>query len=584
MCGITVILSKNGQKAPENVAREMSQLLKHRGPDDYGIYIHDNIVLAHNRLSIYDTSGKAAQPLDYKHLKIVFNGAIYNFKQIRNTLVDKGYSFITESDTEVVLAAYDYYGIDCFKQFNGQWAIVIYNTRTSQVIISRDRYGIKPLYRYEDTDFIYLSSELKSFFKIPDFEPTINKNIAFAFLSIGLHDHNDETFYEGVNRFPKASCQIINLDTHKSELTHYYKLSNQGAIEEKKSKDYIESYSSLLQDSIKIRLTADVPLTCSLSGGLDSSTIVAYAGIEKPDLSPFSISYGDQGVNSELPYIKSIHEKYNLEGTVLSPDNKELNLLLDDCLYHQDVPFDNTSVLAQFFLYRNMSKKGFKVSLGGQGADEVLAGYDKFYLGLWRRSSLRDKAALIYNLLNKEIVNPLQAYAQMNKYKQRNTKIRKRHLKEFDIHTDRPCREESIQKMSLNLMNYMGLSALLRYEDRNAMAHGIESRLPYLDHRLVDYTFRLPDNLKINKGVKKYIQREAFKNLLPEKIYSRFGKLGFYIPESEGGINQERIQYILDNFDFVKEFFNHTEIKNMTEEKTIWRAYIFTKWVALFIN
>lgn len=579
MCGITAIISKNKKKVDSGLLSSMSDCLSHRGPDGNGIYAVGSVGLAHQRLAIYDVSEAASQPMERHSLVCSFNGAIYNFIEIRDVLEQQGYTFSSISDTEVLLAAYDHYGPDCFSMFNGQWAIVIYDKAENSIIIARDRYGIKPLYYYETQEYLFISSEIKGFFVIPGFKADVNKRQALAFLKHGMHDFNSETFFKNIYSFDRATYVNINVETQYRDVVEYYSIGS-------KAHDYsdpMHSYRSLLLESVRLRQRTDVPYAFTLSGGLDSSSIVACAVEKEDNVTTYSISYDESLKTSETAYIDAVKSKLKVANSKLNPDYNTLMSELDACLYHQEQPFDGLGVLAQYYIYKNMSQDGFKVSLGGQGADELLAGYNKFYLGLWKSSGFVSKMKLIIQFIRLYGFNRTEFINQFRAFKKKQSKKQDNYIKIKDSLFNYSEANDSIQNISHNLLSKMGIASLLRYEDRNAMAHGIESRLPFLDFRLVDYTYKLDDQFKIKEGVKKYVLRESMRDLLPEIVVNRIDKLGYYVPEGKEKQKKHMLSYIISHQDTIDQYIDIASLNESLTYRQLWRIFIFHKWLNKFI-
>jgi len=586
MCGIFGILTKGDTRIQRKVLESAADLLAHRGPDMHDYYQEENLAFAHRRLSIFDTSEKAKQPLEAYGNIIVFNGAIYNYPELKEQLVAKGYTFKTSSDTELILAAYAEYGKDCVSQFNGQWAFAIYDKEKQIVFCSRDRFGIKPFYYIKNDNRFCFSSEIKAFSSLDNWQPRINSTRVFEFLEFAMHDHTKETMFEDVIQLGRAESMVIQLNDLSVEKKVFYSLTDK-LEKEWKTEDAVRAVDTHLDTAINLRLRADVKSASALSGGLDSS-IIALRIAEALDTpyDTFSVVYPDEEFN-EQNYVDEVLKNSLLKGHVLSPSFEQFLENLDTLIWHQDEPFNGISVYAQYCLFETAAKQGVRVMLDGQGADEIFAGYEKFYLPVFKKLIKRNpiKAAKLFNAAKKNFPH-INAKTNLINYLNSGKKKEQScfHLEVDKTKLFKRAPEDSILAMSKNLLSGLGISALLRYEDRNAMAHGIESRVPYLDHNLVECALSLPDNMKINEGVSKWALRESSKELLPELIYKRKDKLGFATPEKK---------WLEEHFDDIKTriYAKEEQLEKMVnlnmlfEErdlKKIFRVFVFSRWLSVF--
>ncbi len=586
MCGIFGILTNNKSTIKREELIRASSLLGHRGPDMHDVYVEQNIALSHYRLSVFDTSEKAKQPMHAFGYTIVFNGAIYNYLELKTELKAKGYSFSTNSDTELILAAYDAYKEKCVSLFNGQWAFAIYDSKRSKVFCSRDRFGIKPLYYFKTEDRFCFSSEIKAFTALENWKAKLNKTRAYEFLQFAMHDHTNESLFENVYQLERGTNFSIDIPSLDIDKNQYYSLDSIKEIEIPEV-DAVKQVNTLLDKSISLRLRADVKSGTALSGGLDSS-IIALRIAEKleQEYNSYSIVYDKEEFNERV-YVEAVLENTYLKGQVYSPGFDQFIENLDKLIWHQEEPFNSIAVYAQYYLFEQASKDNIKVMLDGQGADEIFAGYEKFYLPIFKKLIKRNplKAIRLFGDASANFPH-INAKDSAIRYLSKKTKS-KSDCFSFDIDKEslfvRP-KEESILGMSKNLLGNLGISALLRYEDRNAMAHGIESRVPYLDYELVEFALSLPDELKLKNGVTKWALRESTKYLLPKIIYSRRDKLGFATPESK---------WMLEHFDLIQSTIEKereklqsmVDLKLLFQEndmKKIFRVFIFSRWLSIF--
>ena len=397
MCGITGIIyfkPKDCKKFVKTL-KNMTDILNHRGPDDSGFFIANSssrkfsnslnrvsgnfdVAFGHRRLSILDLSKKGKQPMSNrnKNLWIIFNGEIYNYLELREELKLKGYKFKTGTDTEVILAAYQEWGTNCFNRFNGMWAIALYDVKNKKVIFSRDRFGVKPFYYFMDKEKIIFGSEIKSILAYPNLNVKPNYKVIYDYLKTGLLDHTNETFFDGIKKLSGSSYAIVDFKSMK--ISKYWQLKTRGILGEP-----IKSFRDLFTDSINLRLRSDVPVGTCLSGGIDSSSVVCVfnnllykfkdknsrRGLQKT----FSACFNNKDID-ERKYIEECLSKTNAEKNYVFPDSKGLWKDLNDLIYVQEEPFGSTSIYSQYNVMRLANKK-VKVLLDGQGSDELLAGY-----------------------------------------------------------------------------------------------------------------------------------------------------------------------------------------------------------------
>ena len=584
MCGITGIFHLNNSKTIDPILlSEMTDSIKHRGPDDHGYWFCNtktnnniltreinsisnnsfNLAFGHRRLSILDLSPLGHQPMSNKDgsVWITYNGEVYNYIELKEELISKGYVFNTGTDTEVIISAYEEWGEDCVKKFNGMFAFAIWDQRKQQLFIARDRFGIKPFYYCFWGDALVFSSEIKSMLKIQDLKLSLNKRVIHNYISMYPDIIENQTFFNEIHEVPPAHFGIINSNNNLS-FKNYWILDPQKSIYNISSSEYVEQFYDLFDSSIKLRLRSDVPVGTCLSGGLDSSTIVCMTSKYVPNIHTFSACFDEKEID-ERPFIQNVIDKTNAMPNYTFPSVDKLLNDVDSLIWHQDEPFGSASIFAQWCVMELVKKNNVTVLLDGQGADEILAGYTMHfpailfdylkqykisnafneYKGLKKNHHLSDKQLLWYSGLLlpdsiKRFYNPSVTWINSNSFKDMiNTKFTKSNSKpDF--------------KTGLNKLLYQSLSGtlrnLLRYEDRNSMAFSIESRVPFLDYRLVEYMYALPLNQKINNGVSKYVLRESMENILPDEVRNRQDKIGFLTPEFKWFQEPAMKKFILD--------------------------------------
>jgi len=587
MCGLFGIINKD--KDTINVAelRAGSAALQHRGPDDEGVFVEKNIGLAHRRLSIFDLGEGGRQPFEGWNKILVFNGAIYNFPELKAQLREHGYQFQTDTDTEVLLAAYDHWGKNCVKFFNGQWAFAIYDQKAKEVFCSRDRFGIKPFYYTEINGQFCFSSEIKAFLKISGWQAKLNLAKTYEYLAHQMHDHTEETLFAGVFRLGSGQTLTFDLLTGAFKIDTFYDLKKI-TTQSISTDEAVKKFSQKFMHAVQLRLRADVRVGAALSGGLDSSAIVLSVPEIKKDmfLDTFSVVY-DEARISERKYVEAVLKHNAINGHILQPSFTDYENNRKEILWQQEEPYNGMGVEAQYAMFAAVKKEGVKVMLDGQGADEILAGYEKFYLGILRsEKGLLGKINTLYALVRLHQIPWRKSWSDFKNYLLKNQKEQKYSWLKLNPDPSQlfqRSKEDSVLAMSKNLIAELGLNALLRYEDKNAMSFGIESRVPFLDHELVEFCLSLPADLKIRKGIRKWILRESRKEVLPEMIRNRYDKLGFATPEITWLQGQRgRLLEVIEENEKLIGIIDFEEITQVKDIKIIWRVYLLGEWMEMF--
>jgi len=560
MCGIAGILQVNSFYKEEHV-RKMSDALSHRGPDGEGFWQNNsnNILFGHRRLAILDLSDAAAQPFHYSdRYTILHNGEIYNYIELREELKRKGYQFRTQTDTEVLVAAYDYWKEDCLEQFDGMFAFSIWDEQDKEFFAARDRLGEKPFYYMESPDnktFLF-ASEMKAFWSI-GLGKGFNKRMLFNFLTIGYTDNPTqpgETFYDDIKKLPAASFLKVTMQSGiVSEIEKYWDIEVDKQEDNISDDDAIGKFNELFETSIRRRLRSDVPLGTSLSGGLDSSSIAATIAKHQTSnvkLQTFSAIFPGF-VKNEEKYIDEVTDHLSLKSFKTVFSDEEIPALFQKVIQLQDEPFGSAGTLPQYKVFELAKQNNVKVLLDGQGADETLAGYHKYYKWYWQELFRKRKLISSGELKKaKEIgVNErfefkniiaalfpdfasvfLERQYLLHALKQEDLAKEFVHVQSKEAYYTTPT------IFTLNGVLYFntcmhGLEELLRYADRNSMAHGREVRLPFLNHELVEFLFLLPSNFKIRQGWTKWTLRKAMEKTLPAAIGWRTDKIGLEPPQ-----------------------------------------------------
>jgi len=560
MCGIAGILSADPAKITPERLLSMTGSLAHRGPDGEGHWIDPNghAGLGHRRLSIIDLSSAGGQPMScLDRYSIIHNGEIYNHIELRDFLQSKGYSFFSRTDTEIIPAAYDFYGPDCVRQFDGMFAFALWDRRERTLYLARDRFGEKPLFLYQDETQMLFASEMKALWAAGA-PKTINPPMLFNFITIG-YTHNpadpSETFYKGITRLPARSWLRYQPLTNKKEVRQYWDPRDPAVEAPDRSESCIrEEFDSLLSASVQRRLRSDVAIGASLSGGLDSSAIVAYM-LGQPDpprtLPTFSAIF--PGFEKDESYfIDKVTNHFNLTNYATAPTAEDLVRDFSHLAAQQEEPFQSTSIYAQYRVYSLAAEKGIKVLLDGQGADELLAGYAKYFTWYWRELYRNDPTTLKRELAAVHQPNVREDWSWKHRLAailpglagtvQRRSRISQQRANK-DLagdfiqasgisYYDLPPVTRLNEVLYYNTMTN-GLEELLRYADRNSMAHGVEIRLPFLDHRLAEFLFSLPARFKIRDGWTKWLLRATMECTLPPAIVWRKDKIGYEPPQRQ---------------------------------------------------
>lgn len=550
MCGIFGAVFVGGWFRAPDFARfwTLLDLVQHRGPDARGAVGLDvkgsgcpdrerfDVFLGHRRLAIIDLSQAAHQPLtDNRGHWITYNGEIFNYVELRRELEAEGRCFHTASDTEVILHVYDRWGEEGFQRLNGMWAFAIVDIPRRRIVLSRDRFSIKPLYYTQFGEHLFFASEIKQLLPLlARREP--NMRALFLHLEQGVRDHDEATFFHGISKVRPRHNLVLSLDNGALAVRPYWTYGSVG--EPLPSAEAIERFRELFVDSVRIRLRSDVKVGALLSGGLDSSAISVVAdGLLGGKLATFSIASRVRGFNEER-FIRILTGQRRMRNTMIPfdlSDTRECLRLIQTMLYHHDEPFGGLSPVAHYKMLESVKRESdVTVLLSGQGGDEVLLGYLKYFLfhiqHLLRKGKLVSAASALLASLAKRTMIVQFRFDEAKRYL---PILSRREPKTWLLVTGElepvwRCTDLRDRQV-LDLDRYT-VPSLTHYEDRTSMAHSLEIRLPFLDHRLVDFALALPVDLKLRGGWSKYVLRAAIPEL-PEEIRWRRDKQGFLIPE-----------------------------------------------------
>ena len=648
MCGICGIFNINSQPINKEHLLKMGKLIHHRGPDDEGYLLvntdeniikhchaedtiieyktklpyvledfNANLGIGFRRLSIIDLSPAGHQPLtDVKNkCWIAFNGEIYNYIEIKNELINLGYSFSSETDTEVIINAYLEWGNDCVTRFNGMFAITLWDIEKQILFCARDRMGVKPFYYHFDGKQFVWASELKQFVKSGVIEPKVNYANIHNYLMMSRLNVDKNTFFEGIVELAPAHTLVIS--KKGIEIKRYWDIDETKKQYGLSDADYAKGFEEIFADSVRLRLRSDVPLGIALSGGLDSSSIACIAGrfIQNP-IKTFSVYYEDDKKFDEREYIHEVLKVGNFDPVYFTANQNVSFEELTRFFYYQDEPCMSASPFSAYKNNENIRKAGIIVALNGQGGDELLAGYHTYfkyyYLDLLKNLKLH-KLYTEFNLYQKEFkmsnADILKLFSKiglrvflsdkfLKQYEYKEIANNRFYSNQLTTHKQ-PV--ELIQKYKEELSNNLyqtlvntSIPHLLHWEDRNSMAHSIESRVPFLDYRLAEWVFSIPTEQKLKGAETKYVLRNAMKNILPEKVRTRMDKVGFATPTDlwTSKILKNEINEVFSSTQFKQRgIFNASQIEaayhkspSNFKPNEIWRILSMEMWFRIFID
>lgn len=612
MCGITGIVYYQSFENYLDI-KNMNDAIAHRGPNGEGFIainsynkkviplsgkktpvsltsLEDfnekaNIYLAHRRLSILDLSPAGHQPMANKNetLWITFNGEIYNYKLLRNELKNLGYSFRSDTDTEVLLYAYEEWGEKCLEKLNGMFAFVIYDKNKDILFGARDRFGVKPLYYTINDMFFAFNSEIKGLLANKKINRTVNINAAVSYLKYGNEIYFNETMFRNILELLPSHCFTYHINNNEIIIRKYYNLvfnDTWESYDKGKSDNAIQMVKELVLDSVKLRLNADVTVGSCLSGGIDSSSIVCSISqlLKKESFSSVGTKqgvvtacYNDKRID-ESSWAKIVANKVNAKWIPVFPQKQELINDLQDLIYSQDVPFGSTSIYAQYRVMKTAKEHGITVLLDGQGGDELFTGYTPYYKIFYSEAFRNNDKELLKNEQLHIANMPFNNIKFSNFYKDSYIrglakKILPKWIKERLIYILSKPQVSSkyilskgkmyyldsfntLNSMLYLLMSQTSLPRLLKYEDRNSMRFSVESRTPFADDiNLIQFVFSLPGCYKIHNGWSKYLLRESMKGIIPEEIRLRTDKIGFATPEYDWLKDIKQMVFSFDNKD-----------------------------------
>ncbi len=623
MCGIAGILNFSEQKIEtERVVKNMIEKISHRGKDGEGTETFENqrftLSLAHKRLAIIDLSDAAKQPFfsKNKNICLTYNGEIYNYVELRENLQHLNNQFFTNSDTEVLIAAYQHFGIECLQHFNGMFAFVLYDKKRNLLFGARDRTGVKPFYYFFDKKIFAFASEQKALFQKEFYSPQINEKQLFNYLILNHSEQESEGFFSNIFELLPSHFFILDLNTFDFKIQRYFSLSFEekiGNFDEKISQNHIENIRNLIFEAIKIRLRSDVPVGFALSGGIDSTSIVCVAQkiVNFQEQICFTAVNESESTNEEK-WANIVAKHCNIKLIRVDCTAEKFFSNWENLVFSQNIPLLGTSTFAQSQVMKAANEYGITVLLDGQGSDEIFAGYEvfypSFYLEMLRNLKLLHFFDEMRNIKNSPVsfsiflksliklsldVFPSQIFSFLKpEMKLLSQNFYEKNIKNVKFSSDFSAKPMN-EMLKNHLTNYF-LRKLLRAEDRCSMQYSVESRTPFADDLpLINYVFSIPATYKIRKGFSKFLLREAMKNIIPKEIYLRTDKLGFATPQDlwlkklNTKLREKFLQYN-DYQEFIdkKKILSHWDKifaeKNVKLRNFVFRVLNFLMWKKMF--
>ncbi|MDP3918841.1 MAG: asparagine synthase (glutamine-hydrolyzing) [Nanoarchaeota archaeon] len=615
MCGICGFTGED-----KKLINDMINIINHRGPNQQGFYTDSNVSLGHARLSIIDLSEKGKQPMTNEEgdILITFNGEIYNFAELRIDLESKGHKFRSNTDTEVIIHAYEEYGINCLQLFNGMFAFAIWDSKKKQIFLARDRTGIKPLYYSLKNKSLIFASEIKAILLSPNITKDINPTSLHSYLTFRYFP-GEETIFQDVKKLAPGNYIIYNLK--KSEITKgsFWDLKLHPI--KKPTAFYARKLNNTLKEAVEKRMISDVPIGAFLSGGLDSSYVVSLMDslIDQP-IKTFSIGFNATGCFDERKYSRIVAEQFNTDHKEIVVEENSFNLL-PKILWHMDEPIADVAAIPTYILSREAKKK-VSVVLTGEGADEILGGYRKYkYLqafNIYYKTTPLEVRKIFSKGLNS--ITDDAYYKRMTEFNSA-TSIPDYYLKLISYFTDKEKQELCNPKffkdltkrpdldlvspyfnkgpiinslMTLDFKTWLPEDILMKV-DRMTMSHALEARVPFLDPNMLTLISQIPPNLKLKLNKEKYILRKAMKGQVPDIIYKR-KKQGFNMPinqwlenelkeVSQNLLSKESInQRGLFNHDYVEKLFKNYSNSKTFYSRQLWNLLNFEIWARVYLD
>lgn len=620
MCGICGIVDLNGKKVERDLIEQMSNEMVHRGPDDSGLFLDGPVGLGHRRLSIIDLK-TGQQPMFNEDgtVVVVFNGEIYNFADIKSDLVKKGHRFKTNSDTEVIVHAFEEMGTDCVDLFRGMFAIAVYDCKTRELFLARDRLGIKPLYYFKSRDVFIFASEIKAILKSGFYLPAVNLDVVDCFIRLG-YVPGEQTAFEGIKKIQPGFSGVFK--SGKLELKEYWDVKSFGqrTISIRQAGDRL---NELLKDTVRLHLISDVPVGVFLSGGLDSSSIVAYAkNLVDGPVKTFTVGYYDDPKSSELHYARLVAKHFQTEHFEYILTSEDFFESIDLFLNYVEEPVVESAGIALLRL-AEYARREVVVLLSGEGADEIFAGYPLYRIMSWIEM-IKPLASMFPRSFASLLVGLKFAGEKKHKYldwiyQPLNERYRtiscdvtqsiqnEIYREDFAKYVDNVL-PRLFGKLFNKIKNGSGLQKMLYVDmktwlpedllikaDKMTMAASVELRVPFLDHKVVEFAASLPDRFKLKGLNGKFLLREVMKSVLPKEIIHR-KKMGFPVPISKwfrGSIYDQTRNILLDKKSLSRGYFTPKYIEKILQRhhsgledlgRRIFSLLVFELWHRKFID
>jgi asparagine synthase (glutamine-hydrolysing) len=617
MCGIAGIVSLEGRPVFERELQDMCAAIAHRGPDDEGFYFHPGVGLGMRRLSIIDLdSGRQPVSNEDGSVWVVFNGEIYNFQELRQEMEGRGHVFSTRSDTETIVHLYEEYGTQCVNHLRGMFAFALWDERRGQLLLARDRLGIKPLYYAEIGGRFLFASELKSLLQLPEVGRNLNWS-AVSHLFSFLSTPPAEAIIDGVHKLEPGRLLTVS-PGRALAIERYWDLTFDPDYGHEE-KYFVERVRALLEESVRLHMVSDVPLGAFLSGGIDSSAIVATAArLTDAPLKTFSIGFSEPEYN-ELEYARVVADNFKTDHheLTLGPDALDQ---LEDLAWHLDEPFGDSSAIPTYMVSK-LASRSVKVALSGDGGDELFAGYDKYVVEQRERTyrPLPTPVRSVLGAIGRAMPDGMRgrnylrhrALTGAERYLDACTLFRRDDMRKlfrpdvFELLAPfEPWRAKAAYMESgnrhwlsslqgLDVMNYLPLDILTKV-DRMSMAHSIETRVPLLDHKLVEFAATIPPEMNVRGGTTKYVLKQAMKGILPERIINR-PKKGFAVPLAywfRGKLGSYVRDLLLGETAARRGFFNAPYIEDLVAQHErgrnldlqLWTLISFELWNRVFVD
>jgi asparagine synthase (glutamine-hydrolysing) len=598
MCGISGIIEKKSESVSHDDIRAITDLAAHRGPDGEGYYHARHIAFGHRRLAILDLSAAGRQPMFFlDRYVITYNGEVYNYLEIRDELVREGYRFHTGTDTEVILAAYDRWGQRCVERFNGMWAFAIHDRMRQLVFCSRDRFGVKPLYFADQADRFTFASEIKQVLRGTRQGAVVNIDTVRDFLVEGLHGHTNQTFFAGIRSLDAGHNLIFDLNTKQFSETRWYTLVPKRPESGPAAPSTAVQLLGLMQASVRRRLRSDVKVGTCLSGGIDSSSVAALASqmYQKTAAERFQAIHAKASETAidESAFARQTAEACNIELSVVEPSAEEFVNAIDEVAYIQEEPFASPSIFMQYFVFKKGAEIGCKVMMDGQGGDETLLGYERYFASHLERKEGLSLMRELFAIKRNNAIRLRALVAGMLYFRYANIRIgllrhrfkflRNRYLAHFPNIEKLAAVSRSVEALQRMEIEHFQLPHLLRYADRNSMRHSVEVRLPFLDYQLVEWCVGLDPAEKIHQGWTKHILRKAMDGIVPARVLWRRDKLGFTAPSKSWMAQlREPMEQAIRRSPIITHMCKTAIDFESLSTNIKWRLYSIAKWEEIF--